>query len=311
MRKINMLIYLPIAELPINIFLLLGFGALGGILAGMFGIGGGFLVTPLLIFIGVPPAVAVATSSNQIIASSLSGFLAHWYRNNVDIKMGIYLLIGGLAGSYGGVKLFTRLEVIGQIDLAISLSYVVFLGIIGVLMAVESSRTIIRQKRGVKGKHPSQKMKWLHDSRLPFRTHFPRSELTISVLLPIIIGAFAGILVSLLGIGGGFIMIPAMIYLLGMPTSVVVGTSLFQIVFTTSLVTILHAVNTQTVDIVLAFLLILGGVVGAQWGAALGLKIPAEKLRGLLAIMVLAVCLRMAMGLFLEPADLFTVEEVG
>lgn len=306
-----MLIYLPIAELPVNIFLLLGLGGLGGVLAGMFGIGGGFLITPLLMFIGVPPAVAVATSTNQIIASSVSGFLAHWYRNNVDIKMGIFLLIGGLIGAALGVAMFAWLQALGQIDLVISLIYVIFLGTIGTLMAIESSRTIWRQKRSKThpvGSDQGGKLgKKLRALPLPFKTTFERSELELSIILPVLVGILAGIMASLMGIGGGFIMIPAMIYLLGMPTSVVVGTSLFQIIFTTGMVTLLHALKTQSVDIVLAFLLIIGGVIGAQFGTMLGLKLPAERLRILLAVIVLCVCVRLGIGLFVEPEDLFSV----
>ena len=312
-----MQIYLPIAELPIDIFLLLGLGAMGGVLAGMFGIGGGFLITPLLIFIGVPPNVAVATSTNQIIASSMSGFLAHLYRKNVDIKMGFFLLGGGLIGSLVGIWLFALLQSIGQIDIAISLIYVVFLGFIGSVMAIESSRTIWKQKQKENtdskisaASKPGMGEK-LRRLPLPWRIHFPHSDLTISAILPIAIGILAGIMVSLMGIGGGFVMIPAMIYLLGMPTNVVVGTSLFQIIFTTSFVTLLHALSTQSVDIVLGFILILGGVVGAQFGTVLGLKLPAEKLRGLLALIVLAVCTKLAVGLFFEPANLFTVTPVA
>jgi len=309
-----MQIYLPIAELPVNIFLILGLGGMGGILAGMFGIGGGFLITPLLIFIGVPPSVAVATSTNQIIASSFSGFLAHLYRNNVDIKMGIFLMVGGVFGADIGVRIFTFLESLGQIDIAISIIYVVFLGFIGTLMAVESSRTIIKQKKS-SGKsknsgHTGKFGSWIKSINLPMKAEFHKSELEISIFLPIIIGVLAGIMVSLMGIGGGFVMIPAMIYVLGMPTSVVVGTSLFQIVFITSIVTVLHSVNTQSVDIVLAFLLIIGGVIGAQFGTVIGLKLPAEKLRGLLAIIVLAVCIKLGLGLFIEPDELYTIKSV-
>jgi len=302
-----MLIHLPIADITVNILTLLGLGGLGGVLAGMFGIGGGFLVTPLLMFIGIPPAVAVATATNQIIASSVSGFLAHWHRNNVDIKMGIYLLIGGLIGSLFGVQLFTKLKNIGQIDLAISLFYVFFLGIIGILMAIESGRSIMNTKKGqVSSSKKTSKFDKLRS--LPYAvTKFERSELEISLFLPIFVGIVAGTMVALMGIGGGFVMIPAMIYILGMPTSIVVGTSLFQIIFTTSLVTILHAINTQSVDILLAFILILGGVIGAQFGTVIGLKIPAEKLRILLALMVIAVCVKLGMGLFLEPDNLFSV----
>jgi len=308
-----MTIYLPIAELPINILLLLGLGALGGILAGMFGIGGGFLLTPLLIFLGIPAAVAVATSTNQIIASSVSGFLAHWHRNSVDIKMGLFLLIGGLVGAVIGVALFTILESIGQIDLVISLIYIVFLGFIGLLMAIESGRTIWRNRNGssaISSPVKKGRMKKFRELPLPFQTHFPRSELTVSAILPIATGVIAGMLVSLMGIGGGFIMIPAMIYILGMPTGVVVGTSLFQIIFITSLVTVLHAVNTYSVDMVLAVILIIGGVFGAQIGTAIGLRLPAEKLRWMLALIVLAVCVNLALGLLLEPENLYSVTEL-
>ncbi len=304
-------IYLPIAELPISIFLLLALGGIGGILAGMFGIGGGFLITPLLMFIGIPPAVAVATSTNQIIASSVSGFFAHWHRKNVDIKMGLFMLIGGIVGSLLGIGLFSILQYFGQIDLAISLFYVVFLGAIGTIMAIESSKAILRQKYGKPqpvGSGQGGKVGiWLRSLNLPFKTYFPRSDITISAFLPIGVGILAGIMVAMMGIGGGFVMIPAMIYILGMPTNVVVGTSLFKIIFTTSLVTLLHATSTQSVDIVLAFLLIIGGVIGAQFGTILGLKLPAEKLRWLLAIMVLGVCINLGIGLFLEPENLYSV----
>lgn len=306
-----MLIYLPIAELPLNILLLLMLGGLGGVLAGMFGIGGGFLLTPLLIFLGVPPPVAVASSTNQIIASSVSGFLAHWKRNNVDIKMGLFLLAGGIVGSSLGVWLFAILKKLGQIDLVISLTYVIFLGTIGAMMGVESYRTIQRQKRGIAPLRPiDARFRWLKELPLPFQTHFPHSDLRLSLLLPIGIGAIGGMLVSLMGIGGGFIMIPAMIYILGMPTAVVVGTSLFQIIFTTSNATLLQAINTQSVDIVLSLLLIIGGVFGAQLGTKLGMKLPAEKLRGLLSLMVVAVCLRLALGLFLTPKEFFTLTPI-
>ncbi|NDF11548.1 MAG: sulfite exporter TauE/SafE family protein [Proteobacteria bacterium] len=304
-----MSIYLPIAELPINILLLLALGGFAGILSGMFGIGGGFLMTPLLIFIGVPPSVAVATSANQIVAASVSGFLAHWRRQNVDIKMGLLLLIGGIVGSSFGVGIFTFLKALGQIDLVISLIYVFFLGTVGTLMALESSRTILHKKRGTIP--PPKKKHWLHNLPLPFVMHFPRSELTISAFLPIGIGMLSGILVSLMGIGGGFVLIPAMIYVLGMPTSVVIGTSLFQTIFTTSNVTILHAATTHSVDIVLALILLTGSVVGAQVGSNMSLKVAPEKLRIMLALMVLAVCLRLAFGLFLRPEELYSISVVG
>lgn len=300
-----MTIYLPIAEIPVNIFLLLALGGLAGILAGMFGIGGGFLMTPLLIFIGVPPAVAVATSSNQIVAASVSGCIAHFRRGNVDIKMGIVLLLGGVVGSSLGVALFAWLKSLGQIDLVISLTYVLFLGTIGTLMAMESFRAIRRIKSGQTA--PAKKIRALHALPLPFKMKFPRSELEISALLPLGVGVVAGILVSLMGIGGGFIMIPAMIYLLGMPTAVVVGTSLFQTIFTTGNVTILQAATTQTVDVVLAMILLTGSVIGAQFGSTLSLKISAEKLRAMLALMVLAVCFKLALGLVLTPAEPYAI----
>ncbi len=307
-----MTIYLPIAELPINIFLILGLGLAAGILAGMFGIGGGFLLTPLLMFIGIPPAVAVATSSNQIIASSLSGFLAHWYRKNVDIRMGLYLLLGGIIGSGIGVWLFSLLKAIGQIDVMIALVYVLFLGVIGAFMLIESVQSW-RNKDALeeKAKQAFQARSLYHrlsEAKLPFMVHFPHSDITISAIFPILVGLVAGMLVSIMGIGGGFIMIPAMIYILGMPTAVVIGTSLFQIVFVTSIVTVLHATTTQSVDIVLAFLLLTGGVIGAQIGSKLSSKLAPEKLRILLALMVLLVCIRLGLGLVLTPSDLFTVE---
>lgn len=296
-------IYLPIAEMSANVFGLLLLGGATGILSGMFGIGGGFLMTPLLIFMGVTPAVAVATSSNQIVAASASGFLGHWRRGNVDFQMGLVLLVGGLVGSTLGVELFTILKALGQIDLVISLSYVFFLGAIGVLMAVESIRAIWGNPD--KRKDASEKHQWV--KKLPFKVYFKRSDMEVSILMPLIVGLLVGIMVSLMGIGGGFIMIPAMVYLLGMPTSVVIGTSLFQIIFTSSHVTIMHAINTQSVDIVLAAILLSGSVIGAQYGSRYGAKVAPEKLRGLLAGMVLAVCLRLAWGLLVTPDNLFTV----
>jgi uncharacterized membrane protein YfcA len=331
-----MTIYLPIAEIPVNILVLILIGMAGGIMAGLFGIGGGFLITPILIFIGIPASVAVATSSNQIIASSVSGFLSYWYRRAVDIKMGLYLLLGGVFGSYIGVLIFAKLKSVGQIDITISLAYVFFLGTIGSMMFIESGKILL--KRGLNnfnltdegfdeiGKKDriinlwflsffaklfSNLKKSAKKRELPLIVNFPKSNLQISVILPIAIGIFAGILVSIMGIGGGFIMIPAMIYLLKMPSNIVVGTSLFQIIFTTSIVTVLHAVNTQTVDIVLALILIIGGVFGAQIGTRLATKIKAENLRFLLAILILSLCARLAVGLFFEPKEIYSIERVS
>ncbi len=298
-----MQIYLPIAEISVNIFLILGMGGAVGFLSGVFGVGGGFLMTPLLIFVGIPPAVAVATEANQIVASSVSGVLAHWKRGNVDFKMGFALLFGGVIGSSLGVGLFAFLRGLGQLDLVIKLSYVVFLGIIGFLMLTESINAIRRSKRQAPPKRRTHN--WMHG--LPFKMRFRRSRLYISALLPVSIGMLVGLLAAIMGVGGGFVMVPAMIYLLGMPTAVVVGTSLFQIIFVTANVTVLQAVNTQTVDVVLALLLLAGGVVGAQFGARVGTKLQGEQLRGLLALMVLAVCAKISYDLIATPMDLYSL----
>ncbi len=301
-----MYIYLPIAEVSMHIGVVIGLGGGVGFLSGLFGVGGGFLMTPLLIFFGIPPAVAVATEANQIVASSVSGVLAHMRRGNVDFKMGAILMLGGVIGSSLGVVLFSFLRSIGQIDLVIKLSYVVFLGIIGSLMLFESLRTMVRSRKpgAVRGK--LHQHNWLHG--LPFKMRFRRSKLYISAILPLAIGAFVGVLAAIMGVGGGFIMVPAMIYLLGMPTSVVVGTSLFQIIFVTANVTVLQSIQTQTVDFVLAGLLLFGAVIGAQFGSRAGAVLRGEQLRGLLALMVLAVCVKIGYDLVVRPEDLFSVE---
>ncbi|MAK75959.1 MAG: permease [Nisaea sp.] len=304
-----MYIYLPIAEVSMHIGIIIGLGGGVGFLSGLFGVGGGFLMTPLLIFFGIPPAVAVSTEANQIVASSVSGVLAHMRRGNVDFKMGGILMAGGVIGSSLGVALFSFLREIGQIDLVIQLSYVVFLGIIGALMLTESLRTIVRSRKpgAVRGK--LHQHNWLHG--LPFKMRFRRSKLYISAILPLSIGAFVGVLAAIMGVGGGFIMVPAMIYLLGMPTAVVVGTSLFQIIFVTANVTFLQAVNTQTVDVVLAVLLLVGAVIGAQIGTKIGAHLKGEQLRGLLALMVLAVCFKLLTDLVITPADLYAIVDDG
>ena len=300
-----MQIYLPIAEMSANIFLLLGMGGGVGVLSGIFGVGGGFLMTPLLIFIGVPPAVAVGTEANQIVAASVSGVLAHWRRGNVDFKMGIVLLVGGIVGSSFGVWLFSVLRQLGQIELVISLCYVVFLGIIGVLMAIESTRAMLPARRGGRGRRRLHQHYWVHG--LPLKMRFRRSKLYISALLPLGVGFIVGILAAVMGVGGGFIMVPAMIYLLGMPTSVVVGTSLFQIIFVTANVTFLQAVNNFTVDVVLALLLLTGGVIGAQIGTRWGSRLRGEQLRGLLALIVLVVCGKLLFDLVGTPVDRYSI----
>ena len=301
-----MYIYLPIAEVSMHIGIIIGLGGGVGFLSGLFGVGGGFLMTPLLIFFGIPPAVAVSTEANQIVASSVSGVLAHMRRGNVDFKMGGILMAGGVIGSSLGVALFSFLQSIGQIDLVIQLCYVVFLGIIGSLMLTESVRTIIRSRKpgAVRGK--LHQHNWLHG--LPLKMRFRRSKLYISAILPLALGAFVGILAAIMGVGGGFIMVPAMIYLLGMPTSVVVGTSLFQIIFVTANVTLLQSIQTQTVDFLLAGLLLFGAVIGAQFGSRAGALLRGEQLRGLLALMVLAVCIKIGYDLVVRPEDLLSVE---
>ncbi|MDX1975531.1 MAG: sulfite exporter TauE/SafE family protein [Rickettsiales bacterium] len=301
-----MMIYLPIAELSVNIFVILGLGWITGVLSGMFGVGGGFLMTPLLMFIGVSPSVSVATAANQIIASSVSGFLAHWRRDNVDFQMGRYLLLGGMVGSSLGVGLFRWLQRGGYIDLTISIAYVVFLGGIGAMMAGESFRALLKTPK--KNTLEPEQQRWWH--RLPMVREFPKSKLKISLLLPLTIGFLVGILVSLMGVGGGFFLVPAMIYILGMPTSVVIGTSLFQIIFISANVTLLQAITTQTVDILLALLLLSGSVIGAQFGSHLGAKIRGEYLRGLLAAIVLCIAVKLAFGLFTPPADIYSVSVI-
>lgn len=304
-----MQIYLPIAEVSVNAFLLLGLGGMVGVLSGMFGVGGGFLMTPLLFFIGIPPAVAVATEANQIVASSFSGLLAHLKRKTVDLRMGVVLLIGGLIGAAVGVFVFNYLKSLGQVDLLVRLCYVVFLGIIGALMFIESLRAIrkMRQSGGVapaKRKHRG----WV--TALPFKMRFRTSGLYISVIPPIMVGVLVGILAAIMGVGGGFIMVPAMIYILHMPTKVVVGTSLFQIIFVTAFTTLLHATTNFTVDMALAVLLLVGGVIGAQIGTRIGVKLKAEQLRILLAILVLVVCGKLALDLLLQPGELYSIGDV-
>ncbi|MEM9145043.1 MAG: sulfite exporter TauE/SafE family protein [Pseudomonadota bacterium] len=297
-------IYLPIAEVSVDAFLLLGIGGGVGFLSGLFGVGGGFLMTPLLILIGIPPAVAVATEANQIVASSFSGVLSHWRRKTVDFKMGAVLLAGGLVGSAIGVQIFALLRVLGQVELLVSLCYVVFLGIVGGLMFVESLQALMRTRKGVQGR-TKRRHGWVHG--LPFKMRFRASNLYISAIPPFLVGLFVGVLAAIMGVGGGFIMVPAMIYLLGMATTVVVGTSLFQIMFVTGATTLMHAITNQTVDAVLAVLLLLGGVVGTQIGVRIGPRLRAEQLRILLAIIVLLVCAKLGFDLVIEPSELYSL----
>lgn len=303
-----MQIYLPIAEVSVNAFVLLGLGGIVGFMSGMFGVGGGFLITPLLFFIGIPPGIAVATGANQVVASSVSGVLAHLRRKTVDFRMGIVLTLSGLVGSTIGIYVFTWLSAKGQVDLLIQLSYVVFLGLIGMLMLQESIRALRRTTRT--GTAPRRSHEHLLVHRLPLKMKFRTSGLYISVIPPIAVGAFVGFLSAVMGVGGGFIMVPAMIYLLGMPTKVVVGTSLFQIIFTSAYTTVLHATTSFSVDMALALLLIIGGVIGAQVGAQVGLRLKAEQLRILLALLVLAVAVKIGLDLVLTPPELYNLSPV-
>ncbi|MDZ4087841.1 MAG: sulfite exporter TauE/SafE family protein [Tabrizicola sp.] len=304
-----MQLYLPIAEVSVNAFLILGLGGIVGFLSGMFGVGGGFLITPLLFFIGVPPAVAVATGANQVVASSISGVLAQLRRKGVDFTMGGVLLAGGVVGSVLGVWVFGIMTRLGQIDLFVQLSYVIFLGLIGAMMFQESLRSLLRSRKP--GGPPIRRAhvhSWVHG--LPFKMKFRASGLYISVIPPVLIGAAVGFLSAIMGVGGGFILVPAMIYLLGMPTKVVIGTSLFQIIFVTGFTTVMHAVNSQTVDMMLALILILGGVVGAQMGTRVGVRLKAEQLRILLSLLVMAVSIRIAVDLLVRPSELYSVAGV-
>ncbi|SVA26375.1 uncharacterized protein METZ01_LOCUS79229 [marine metagenome] len=301
-----MSIYLPIAEMNVNILLIIFIGMLVGGLSGLFGVGGGFLMTPLLIFLGIPPAVAVGTEAPHVLASSISGAIAHWRRRNVDIKMGFILLLGGIAGSTVGVNIFKILIGFGQIDLIIQLLFIFFLGLIGFSMLFESARTTIKKYRTTSTiRTKLHQHSWLHG--LPFKMRFHRSKLYISTIPPLLIGFVVGVLSAMMGVGGGFIMIPAMVYILGMSTNVVVGTSLFQIIFVTANSTFFQSYLNQTVDIVLAALMILGGVIGAQIGARLGTRFKAEYLRGALAFIVLMVCLKIFLDLTLTPNELFSL----
>ena len=300
-----MYIYLPIAEQPIHSLAILGVGAFLGLIMGLVGVGGGFLLTPIMMFLGIPPPVAVASVANQLVAPSVSGVLSHWKRSNVDFKMGTVLLLGGIVGSSIGVLLFNFLGKIGQLDFVIKSSYVIFLTIIGSLMFLESVRLILRTRKGKVSRGKLHQHNWLHG--LPFKIRFRKSKLYISILLPILIGVIVGILAALMGIGGGFIIVPAMIYLLGMPTSLVIGTSLFQIIFVAANTTILQASQNQTVDIVLATILLLGSVIGVQIGSKFANILKGEYLRLILSSIIILVSLILLVDLITVPSDLFSV----
>jgi uncharacterized protein len=299
-------IYLPIAELPVSIFLILGLSAAVGFISGMFGIGGGFLMTPLLIFLGIPPAVAVATVAPQIAASSLTGVLSYWRRNALDVRLGVVLLSGGVVGTALGVWFFNAMRRLGQLELVIVLSYVTLFGVVGALMLAESIRAVISARKGIpkrtahSGDHP-----WYFG--LPLRVRFPKSKLYISIVPLLVLAAAIGFAGAVLGIGGGFLMVPALIYLFRVPAMIVVGTSLFQILFTMLAATILHAATNQSVDMLLALLLIVGGVFGAQFGARTGQTLKGDTFRLLLAMLVLGVGIRFGFELVVRPSEPFSV----
>ena len=295
-------IYLPVAEVSVDLLMLLALGTFVGFLSGVFGVGGGFLMTPFLIFVGIPPAIAVATSANQLVGTSVSGVIGHWRRGNVDFKMGAVLLAGGFLGSLLGVWVFGLLKRIGQVELFINLCYIILLGSLGALMLIESVKTLLRRRTTVRRK--LHQHTWVHG--LPLKLRFRGSKLYISAFLRLGLGFVIGILSAVMGVGGGFIMVPAMIYLLGMPTLVVPGTSLFQIIFVAASVTVLQAVGNRTVDVLLTIVLLVGAVFGAQFGTRWASKLRGEQLRGLLAILVLAVAVKLAADLTVPPLDLYS-----
>ncbi|MBM3592301.1 MAG: sulfite exporter TauE/SafE family protein [Alphaproteobacteria bacterium] len=300
-----MQVYLPIAEMSVDALLLLGIGFGVGWLSGLFGVGGGFLLTPLLMLIGIPSAVAVASAANQTLGASISGLIAQWRRGNVDWRMGLTLFAGGLLGSALGVQIFALLKRWGQVDVAVSLFYVVILGIVGALMVRESVTALLRRRRGAAPRRKLHEHTWLHG--LPYKMRFRDSRLYISVIPPLAIGFGIGLLSAIMGVGGGFMLVPAMIYILGMPTAIVIGTSLFQVVFVSANVTLLQAWQVGSVDIVLTLLLLAGGVAGAQFGAAMGTKLRGEETRALLGLLVLSVAFGLAWNLVQTPSRAFTL----
>ena len=305
-----MQIYLPIADIPVNVFLVLAMGLAVGFISGMFGIGGGFLMTPLLIFIGVQPAVAVASVTTHVAASSFSGAIAYWRRNALDGTLAITLLAGGVLGSVAGVALFTWLRALDQLDLVIGLSYVTLLGAVGVLMVAESVRAIMRSRRGKPAdlRRPGSHI-WFHG--LPLKLRFKRSKVYVSAIPIVAIGFLIGFVGAIMGVGGGFLLVPMLIYLVRVPTVTVVGTSMVLTFLTMTWTTVLHAATNHLVDAVLALILMVGGVIGAQFGAHAGQRIRGERLRLLLGLLVLSVGLRFALQLVLRPEDLYSIRVIG
>jgi hypothetical protein len=302
-------IYLPIADLPVNIFLILFLGIAIGFISGMFGIGGGFLMTPLLIFIGVSPAVAVASVSSHIAASSFSGALFYWRKQALDIALALMLLAGGIIGTAAGVALFTFLRSIGQLDLTIGLSYVTLLSVVGALMIAEGARAMVRLHRGkpAEVRRPGSHT-WVHG--LPFKLRFKQSRIYVSAIPVLAIGLIIGFLGAIMGIGGGFLLVPMLIYFLRVPTNVVIGTSMMLTLVTMASATVMHAVTNHLVDAVLALILMVGGVIGAQFGARAGQNMRGEWIRLLLGLLVLAVGIRFAFDMGLQPEDLFSIRSL-
>jgi uncharacterized membrane protein YfcA len=303
-------IYLPIAELSMNLFFLVGIGAAVGFLSGLFGVGGGFLLTPLLIFSGVPAPVAVASVTGQVVAASTSGALSYYRRGQIDLHLSVYLVFSGILGAIGGVATFSVLRAAGQLDLVISLGFLILLGLVGTLMLIESTRAMMRRRAGIvtRERLPAQH-NWFHG--LPWRVRFKKSKLYISVVPVLGLGTAIGFVGAVLGIGGGFILVPALVYLLRVPGSMVIGTSLLQVVAMMAATTILHAISSQSVDILLAFCLMVGGTVGAQFGASAGKYLRGEQLRAMLAALVLAVAIRFGLSLVLAPGDVYSMAVVG
>jgi len=299
-------IYLPIADLPVNVFVILAMGLAVGFISGMFGIGGGFLMTPLLIFLGISPAVAVATVSSHIAASSMSGAISYWRRRTIDLALASMLLAGGIIGTAFGVWLFTTLRAVGQLDITIGISYVLLLGIVGALMVIESVRAILRARQGkpVELRRPGSHT-WIHG--LPFKLRFKRSRIYVSTIPVWGIGFTMGFIGAVMGIGGGFLLVPLLIYVLRVPTATVIGTSMVLTLITMASATVMHAATNHLVDALLALLLMVGGVTGAQFGARAGQKMRGERLRLLLGLLVLAVGIRFALDLILPPDNLYSI----
>jgi len=302
-------VYLPIADLPVNIFVVFAMGIAVGFISGMFGIGGGFLMTPLLIFLGISPAVAVATVSSHIAASSFSGAITYWRRKALDLSLAAMLLLGGIGGTAAGVWLFTYLRALGQLDLTISLSYVLLLGSVGGLMVMEGVRAIIRSRHGkpVELRRPGSHT-WFHG--LPFKLRFKQSRIYVSSIPVVTIGFIMGFIGAIMGIGGGFLLVPMLIYFLRVPTNVVIGTSMVLTLVTMATATVLHSVTNHLVDVILALILMVGGVTGAQFGARAGQKMRGERLRLMLGVLVLAVGLRFAVDLVMTPDDFYSIRQL-